>query len=90
MSIHLQRFGDRVQGNESRGLKDFTMSMTDARALHADLTKNIPNYPPYNIRKNGDNSYTIELAVAVVSTRDAKRYLPRELLGYQGLTLLTP
>jgi hypothetical protein len=39
MSLHLQRFVDRVQGNESRGLKDFTMSMTDARALHADLTR---------------------------------------------------
>ena len=32
--------------------------------LHDDVTKNIPNYPPYNIRKNGENSYTIEIAVA--------------------------
>jgi molecular chaperone IbpA len=32
--------------------------------LHGDLTKNIPNYPPYNIRKTGDNTYTIEMAVA--------------------------
>ena len=32
--------------------------------LHDDLTKNIPNYPPYNIRKTGENLYTIELAVA--------------------------
>jgi len=39
MSVHLQRFVDRVQGNESRGLKDFTMSMSDARAMHADLTR---------------------------------------------------
>ena len=39
MSIHLQRFVDRVQGNESRGLKDFTMSMSDAKSLHADLTR---------------------------------------------------
>jgi hypothetical protein len=39
MSLHLQKFVDRVQGNESRGLKDFTMSMADARALHADLTR---------------------------------------------------
>jgi molecular chaperone IbpA len=31
--------------------------------LHDDLTKNIPNYPPFNVRKNG-NTYTIELAVA--------------------------
>jgi molecular chaperone IbpA len=33
------------------------------QALHDDLTKNIPNYPPFNVRKNG-NTYTIELAVA--------------------------
>ena len=39
MSLHLQKFVDRVQGNESRGLRDFTMSMADARALHADLTR---------------------------------------------------
>jgi len=39
MSLHLQRFVDRVQGNESRGAKDFVMSMTDARAMHADLTR---------------------------------------------------
>lgn len=32
--------------------------------LHQDLTKNIPNYPPYNIRKTGENTYSIELAVA--------------------------
>ena len=32
--------------------------------LHDDLTKNIPNYPPYNIRKTGENTYAIELAVA--------------------------
>lgn len=33
------------------------------QSLHDDLTKNIPNYPPFNVRKNG-NTYTIELAVA--------------------------
>lgn len=32
--------------------------------LHDDLTKGIPNYPPYNIRKVSDDRYTIELAVA--------------------------
>lgn len=31
--------------------------------MHDDLTKNIPNYPPFNVRKSG-NTYTIELAVA--------------------------
>jgi molecular chaperone IbpA len=32
--------------------------------FHTDMTKNIPNYPPYNIKKTGDNTYTIEIAVA--------------------------
>ena len=39
MSMHLQRFVDRVRGFEARGLKDFTMSMTDAKDLHADITR---------------------------------------------------
>jgi len=32
--------------------------------LHDDLTKNIPSYPPYNIKKTDENKYTIEIAVA--------------------------
>jgi molecular chaperone IbpA len=53
------------------GFKDFDKffvgfedSAKQLQTLHADLTKNIPNYPPYNIRKNDENSYTIEIAVA--------------------------
>jgi len=32
--------------------------------VHDQVTKNIPNYPPYNIRKTDENSYVIEMAVA--------------------------
>jgi len=32
--------------------------------LHDDVTKNIPNYPPYNIKKTDENTYVIEIAVA--------------------------
>jgi hypothetical protein len=39
MSTHLQRFIDRVRGFEARGAKDFNMSMTDAKDLHADITR---------------------------------------------------
>lgn len=39
MSIFLQKFVDRVRGLEARGAKDFTMSMTDAKDLHADITR---------------------------------------------------
>jgi hypothetical protein len=39
MTIHIQRFVDRVRGAEARGAKDFTMSITDAKDLHADITR---------------------------------------------------
>lgn len=42
----------------------FDDQFSQMQKLHSDITKNIPNYPPYNIRKNGENSYTIEIAVA--------------------------
>lgn len=39
MTVHLNRFIDRVRAQESRAGKDFVMSMTEARDLHADITK---------------------------------------------------
>lgn len=39
MSLHLQKFIDRLQGFEARGAKDFTMPLTDAKGMHADLTR---------------------------------------------------
>jgi hypothetical protein len=39
MSIHLQKFVDRVRGFEARGSKEFTMSIQDAKDLHADITR---------------------------------------------------
>lgn len=38
--------------------------------LHEDVTKNIPNYPPYNIKKVDENHYTIEIAVAGFGQQD--------------------
>ena len=32
--------------------------------LGSEVAKNIPNYPPYNIKKTGENSYVVELACA--------------------------
>jgi len=39
MSIHLQRFVERLQGFEARGSKDFIMPLSDAKGMHADLTR---------------------------------------------------
>jgi hypothetical protein len=39
VSIHLQKFIDRLQGFEARGAKDFIMPISDAKGMHADLTR---------------------------------------------------
>lgn len=40
--------------------------------MHDDLTKHIPNYPPYNIKKVDENKYVIELAVAGFARQDVE------------------
>lgn len=52
--------------------------------LHTDLTKNIPNYPPYNIKKTGDNTYTIELAVAGFGKQDIDIEIDGDVLTIKG------
>jgi len=37
--IHLERFVDRLRGQEARGARDFVMSIADAKDLHADITR---------------------------------------------------
>ena len=39
MSLHINRFIDRVRSAEHRGQRDFTMTMAEARDLQADLAK---------------------------------------------------
>ncbi len=39
MSIHLQKYIDRVRGFEARGAREFTMSIQDAKDVHADITR---------------------------------------------------
>jgi hypothetical protein len=39
MTLHLQKFIDRVRGHEARGSRDFVMTMADAKNMHADITR---------------------------------------------------
>ena len=39
MSLHLQKFVDRVRGHEARGTKDFVMTLAEAKDMHADITR---------------------------------------------------
>lgn len=54
--------------------------------LHEDFTKNIPNYPPYNIKKTGDNNYVIELAVAGFAKQDIEIEFADDKLIIKGNT----
>ena len=39
MSLHINRFVDRVRSAEHRGQRDFVMTLVEARELQADLVK---------------------------------------------------
>jgi len=39
MSLHINRFVDAIKAAESRGQRDLTMSLRDAKDLHGDITK---------------------------------------------------
>lgn len=64
MSIHLQRFVDRVRGFEARGVKDFTMSMQDAKDLHADITRlliDLQTYRESEAAKAPEQTITVQM-----------------------------
>ena len=52
--------------------------------LHDEITKNIPNYPPYNIYKSDENKYVIELAVAGFGKQDIEITLDNDKLIVKG------
>jgi len=64
----------------------FDDQFTRMAKLHDDLTKNIPNYPPYNIKKTGDNTYVIELAVAGFAKQDIEIEFAEDKLIVKGNT----
>jgi molecular chaperone IbpA len=49
-----------------------------------ELTKNIPAYPPFNIKKESDNKYSIEMAVAGFSQSDIDITLDGNKLTISG------
>lgn len=53
-------------------------------ALQKEVAKNATNYPPYNIRKTGDNKFLIELAVAGFGKQDIEIELADNKLVITG------
>lgn len=56
------------------------------REFHDSATKNIPNYPPYNIKKTDENTYVIEMAVAGFGKADIEIETEGDKLVIKGST----
>jgi len=52
----------------------------------AETLPKVPTYPPYNIRKTGENTYVIELAVAGFGSQDIELELQDGVLTITGET----
>jgi len=54
--------------------------------IHDDANRCVTNYPPYNIKKTGENTYQIEMAVAGFSKQDIDIELKEDKLIIIGKT----
>ena len=80
--LHLARYSSVTPADFERAL-GITVgfdSMFDRLFGDRNRTENISSFPPYNIRKDGDENYTIEMAVAGFSQEDLEVELKEGVL----------
>jgi len=61
MSLHINRFIDRVRSAEHRGQRDITITMVEARDLQADLAKLLLALHEVAQTTPTDNTTTVEI-----------------------------
>ena len=62
MSLHINRFIDLIKAQESRGGRDVTLPLKDAKDLHADITKLLLTLEKLREDQNkGDEVVKVEL-----------------------------
>jgi type II secretory pathway predicted ATPase ExeA len=64
MSLHLQRFVDRVQAAEARGQRDLVLSIGEAKDLQADLTRLLLNLESLRTVRSTSTEQVIEVQVS--------------------------
>ncbi len=63
MSLHINRFVDAIKAAESRGQRDLTMTLRDAKDLHSDITKLLLTLEGMrNLRPTQEQNITIEMS----------------------------
>ncbi len=82
------QLGNITFGPQFKDMDKFFVGFDDTlnrlAKVHDDLTKNIPNYPPYNIKKTSENTYVIEVAVAGFGKQDIEIELADNKLFIRG------
>lgn len=60
--LHIQKFVDRVQSLEARQQKDYIMSMVEAKALHADITRLLLQLNDLSNRAQNEEVVTLQVS----------------------------
>jgi hypothetical protein len=63
MTLHINRFIDKIKAAESRQQRDVTMSIHEARDLHADITKILLRLETQQERTTNDANEVITVVV---------------------------
>lgn len=77
-------FGRDVFAGFDKVFVGFDDQFNKLAKIHDDLAKNIPNYPPYNIKKTDENKYVIEIAVAGFAKQDIEIDLEGDKMVVKG------
>ena len=64
MSLHINRFVDAIKAAESRGQRDLTISLRDAKDLHGDITKLLLTLEGMRGQKVQDKQETITVELS--------------------------
>jgi len=76
-------FNDALKGAD-KFLVGYDRVFDQLARAHDQMAKNIPNYPPYNIRKTDENTYVIEMAVAGFGESEIEVTLNDDKLVIEG------
>lgn len=71
-------------GDLDRFFVGFDDVVARAQKMHSEIAKQVTNYPPYNVRKTGENTYQIEMAVAGFGQQDIEIELADNKLVIKG------
>lgn len=64
MSLHINRFIDRLQGQDARGNRDLVLTITEAKGLLADITRlllDLETVRSAAVNTNNEETITIKM-----------------------------